>query len=424
MFIDIAEIYVKAGDGGNGAVSFRREKYVPAGGPDGGDGGDGGCVIFTADGHLRTLADFRYRRHYKAERGQDGGSKKCTGRRGNDLVIKVPCGTIIKDKETGLIIADLVEDGQAEVIAKGGSGGKGNVHFATSTRQAPNFAKNGTPGEERWIILELKLLADVGLIGFPNVGKSTLLSQVSSARPKIANYHFTTLSPNLGVVSMGEGESFVMADIPGLIEGAHEGVGLGHDFLKHVERTRMLIHVIDVAAVDGRDPKDDFHIINRELKEYNEELAKRPQVIAANKIDVADEKMLKNFTDDMEELGYKVFPISAATGHGVRELVNYVYEQIKTLPEPEVYKPEVSEIIYRAEEEEPFTVEIENDIFVVDGPWIRNLLRGINFHDRESLQYFQRALRRKGVIQALEDKGVKEGDTVRIGDDMEFDYIP
>lgn len=423
MFIDIAEIYVKAGDGGNGAVSFHREKYIPAGGPDGGDGGNGGNVIFQADKHLRSLADFRYRRHYRAERGQGGSGKKCTGKKGEDLVIKVPCGTIIKDRETGLIIADLTEDGQTEVIAKGGIGGKGNVHFATPTRQAPNFAKNGTPGEEKWIILELKLLADVGLIGFPNVGKSTLLSKVSSARPKIANYHFTTLTPNLGVVSMGEGESFVMADIPGLIEGAHEGVGLGHDFLKHVERTRMLIHVIDVAALDGRNPKDDFHIINRELKEYNENLAKRPQVIAANKIDVADEKMLKDFTGDMEKLGYKVFPISAATGYGVKELVNYVYEMVKTLPEPEVYKPEITETVYKAQEED-FTVEIENNVFVVDGPWIRDLLRGINFDDRESLQYFQRALKRKGVIQALESKGIKEGDTVRIGDGMEFDYIP
>jgi len=424
MFIDFAEIYVKAGDGGNGAVSFRREKYVPAGGPDGGDGGDGGNVILKADKHLRSLADFRYRKHYKAERGQNGGSQKCTGRKGEDLVIKVPCGTIVKDKETGIIIADLVEDGQTAVVAKGGIGGKGNVHFATPTRQAPNFAKNGTPGEEKWIILELKLLADVGLIGYPNVGKSTLLSQVSSARPKIANYPFTTLTPNLGVVSMGIGESFVMADIPGLIEGAHEGVGLGHDFLKHVERTRMLIHVVDVAALEGRNPVEDFHVINRELKEYNEALAQRPQVVAANKIDVADEKKVKGFTETMENLGYTVFPISAATGRGVRELINYVYEMLKTLPEPEVFVPEVPEVVYRADIEEDFTIELENGIFVVDGPWISNLLRGINFDDRESLQYFQRALKRKGVIQALEEKGIKEGDTVRIGDGMEFDYVP
>lgn len=423
MFIDIAEIYVKAGDGGNGAVSFRREKYIPAGGPDGGDGGDGGNVIFKADKHLRSLADFRYRRHYKAERGQNGAGQKCAGKKGEDLVIKVPCGTIIRDKETGAVLADLTEEGQTAIIAKGGIGGKGNVHFATPTRQAPNFAKNGTPGEEKWIILELKLLADVGLIGYPNVGKSTLLSKVSSARPKIADYHFTTLTPNLGVVSMGAGESFVMADIPGLIEGAHKGVGLGHDFLKHIERTRMLIHVVDVAALDGRNPVVDFHVINRELKEYNEKLAKRPQVVAANKVDVAGESAVKEFINAMESLGYKVFPISAATGYGVRELINYVYEMLKTLPEPETITPEVVETVYKAEEED-FTVEIENGVFVVDGPWIRNLLRGINFDDRESLQYFQRALKRKGVIQALEDKGIKEGDTVRVAGDMEFDYVP
>jgi GTP-binding protein len=424
MFIDIAEIYVKAGDGGNGMVSFRREKYIPAGGPDGGDGGDGGNVIFTADEHLRTLYDFRYRKHYKADRGNDGGTRKCTGKNGTDLVIKVPCGTLIKDKETGLIIADLTRDGQSVIIAKGGKGGKGNVHFATSTRQTPNFARNGTFGEERWVILELKVLADVGLIGFPNVGKSTLLSMVSAARPKIANYHFTTLTPNIGVVSMGLNESFAMADIPGLIEGAHEGVGLGHDFLKHVERTRMLIHVVDVSGLEGRDPMEDFHIINEELKKYNEELSKRPQIVAANKIDVADKNNVDNFIKQLEDLGYKVFPISAATGTGIKELMNHVHEQVKALPEPVVYESEISEVIYKVEDEEPFTVEIEDDVFVVKGPWLDHLLRGINFADRESLQYFQRALRRKGVIQALEDKGIKDGDTVCIGDDMEFEYTP
>lgn len=425
MFIDLAEIYVKAGDGGNGRVSFHREKYVPAGGPDGGDGGDGGNLIFQADKHLRTLADFRYRRSYKAERGEDGGQKKCFGKKGQDLVVKVPCGTLVKDKETGLILADLTQDGQTEIIARGGKGGKGNVHFATSTRQIPNFAKNGTPGEERWIILELKLLADVGLVGYPNVGKSTLLSKVSSARPKIANYHFTTLSPNLGVVSMGEGESFVMADIPGLIEGAHEGVGLGHDFLRHVERTRILIHVVDVAGLDGRNPVEDFHTINRELEKYNPELAKRPQIVAANKVDVlSNDAVIKSFTATMEKIGYRVFPISAATGAGITELVNYVYEQVKALPEPIVYEPAPKEMLYRAENEEPFTVWKENDVYVVDGPWIRGILRGINFEDRESLQYFQRALRQKGVIDALEEKGVQEGDTVRVGEDTEFEYVP
>jgi GTP-binding protein len=425
LFIDIAEIYVKAGDGGNGIVSFRREKYVPAGGPDGGDGGDGGDLVFEADKSLRTLADFRYQKKYRAENGSDGGPKKCTGKRGNDLIVKVPCGTLVKDKETGLILADLTNDGQTEIIARGGKGGKGNVHFATSTRQVPNFARNGTPGEERWIMLELKLLADVGLIGFPNVGKSTLLSVVSSARPKIANYHFTTLSPNLGVVSMGEGESFVIADIPGLIEGAHKGVGLGHDFLRHVERTRILIHVIDIAGLDGRNPVNDFKIINTELEQYNKELAKRPQVIAANKVDVLeDESVLKDFTAYMQKNNYKVFPISAATGSGVRELINYVYEQVKALPEPVIFEPAPKEMIYKAEEEEPYSIEIKDGIFIVDGPWIRRILRGINFEDRESLQYFQRTLKKKGVISELEEKGIEEGDTVRIGEDAEFEYIP
>ena len=425
MFIDLAEITVKAGDGGNGRVSFHREKYVPAGGPDGGDGGDGGSLIFQGDKHLRTLADFRYRRSYKAERGEDGGQRKCFGKKGEDLVVKVPCGTLVKDKETGLILADITKDGQTEIIAKGGKGGKGNVHFATSTRQIPNFAKNGTPGEERTILLELKLLADVGLVGYPNVGKSTFLAAVSSARPKIANYHFTTLSPNLGVVSMGEGESFVMADIPGLIEGAHEGVGLGHDFLRHVERTRILVHMIDIASLDGRDPLADFHTINSELEKYNPELAKRPQIVAANKVDVlASQDMLKGFTASMEQLGYRVFPISAATGIGVKELVGYVYEQVKLLPEPIVYEPAPKEMLYKAETEEPFTVEMDRDVYVVDGPWIRGILRGINFEDRESLQYFQRALRQKGVISALEEKGIQEGDTVRVGEDTEFEYVP
>lgn len=425
MFIDLAEIYVKAGDGGNGIVSFRREKYIPAGGPDGGDGGDGGDLIFQGDIMLRTLADFRYRKSYKAERGEDGKPRKCFGKKGADLVVRVPCGTLVKDKETGLILADITRDGQREIIAKGGKGGKGNVHFATSTRQIPNFAKNGTSGEERWIILELKLLADVGIIGYPNVGKSTLLAAVSSARPKIANYHFTTLSPNLGVVSMGEGESFVMADIPGLVEGAHEGIGLGHDFLKHIERTRILIHVIDIAGVDGRNPIEDFHRINTELEKFNPDLAKRPQIIAANKVDVLqDEKILQGFTATMEKLGYRVFPISAATGLGVKELTGYVYEQVKALPEPVIYEAAPKEMLYKAQEEAPFAVKKEDRIYVVDGPWIRNLLRGVNFDDRESLSYFQRALRQKGVIEALEKAGIEEGDTVRVGEDTEFEYIP
>ncbi len=425
MFIDIAGIFIKAGDGGNGAVSFRREKYVPAGGPDGGDGGDGGNILFQADKNLRTLADFRYRKHYKAARGDDGGGKKCSGKRGEDLIVKVPCGTIIKDKETGRIIADITKDGQTEIIARGGRGGKGNVHFATSTRQAPNFAKNGTIGEEFWVVLELKLLADVGLIGFPNVGKSTLLSMVSSAKPKIANYHFTTLTPNLGVVSMGEGESFVIADIPGLIEGAHEGLGLGHDFLRHVERTRLLIHMVDVAGLEGGDPVDCFHAINNELEKYNPELSKRPQVVAANKIDILSiGDGLSDFVSSMDELGYKVFPISAATGEGIKEFINYTYEQVKSLPEPAIYEEAPKEILYREEKEEPFTIVIEDGVYIVDGPLIRNVLRGVNFTDRESLQYFQRVMLQQGVIESLVQKGIQDGDTVRVGEDMEFDYIP
>jgi GTP-binding protein len=425
MFIDIAEVHVKAGDGGNGIVSFHREKYVPAGGPDGGDGGNGGNVILQADKKLRTLADFRYKKHYKAERGADGGSKKCTGKKGEDLIIKVPVGTIVKDKETGVVLADLKSDAQTEVIAKGGTGGKGNTHFTTSTRQAPNFAKNGTPGEDMWVVLELKLLADVGLIGMPNVGKSTILSIVSSAKPKIADYHFTTLTPNLGVVSIGEGESFVMADIPGLIDGAHKGIGLGHDFLKHIERTRLLVHVVDISGIEGRSPVDDFHTINNELNQYSSELSKRPQVVAANKTDIlSDEKVLERLVSEAGKLGYKVFPISAATGYGIKELIQYVYEQVKRLPETVLFSPDQNITIYRAEEIEEFTVNIENGVYIVDGPWINKLLRGINFNDTESLRYFQRSIRQKGVIDVLVKKGVKEGDTVRIGKDMEFEYIP
>jgi len=425
MFVDVAEVHVKAGDGGNGIVSFHREKYVPAGGPDGGDGGNGGNVILQADKRLRTLADFRYRKHYKAERGADGGNKKCTGKKGEDLIIKVPVGTLVKDKETGIVLADLKIDAQTEVIAKGGTGGKGNTHFATPTRQAPNFAKNGTPGEDLWIILELKLLADVGLIGMPNVGKSSILSVVSSAKPKVADYHFTTLTPNLGVVSIGEGESFVMADIPGLIDGAHKGIGLGHDFLKHIERTRLLVHVVDISGVEGRNPIDDFHTINNELNQYSPELSKRPQVVAANKTDIlSDENVLERLVLEAGKLGYKVFPISAATGYGIKELIQYINEQVKKLPEPVLFSPDQNITIYRAEEVEEFTINIENGVYIVEGPWINKLLRGINFNDTESLRYFQRSMKQKGVIDALAEKGIKEGDTVRIGKDVEFEYIP
>jgi len=423
MFIDSARIYVEAGNGGNGAVSFHREKYIAAGGPDGGDGGKGGDVIFVADEGIRTLVDFRYKRKYKAESGQNGGSSNCTGRNGSDLIIKVPAGTIIKDEETGRILADLVKPGQKAVIAKGGKGGKGNQHFATSTRQVPNFAKAGDAGESRWIILELKLLADVGLIGYPNVGKSTILSMVTAARPKIANYHFTTLNPNLGVVSLGEGNSFVMADIPGLIEGAHEGVGLGINFLKHVERTKLLLHVIDIAAVEGRDPVQDFEVINGELKEYNPALAEKPQIIALNKSDITGaEENAKRFMEIIGNRGYKIFTISAATNKGLDELMRYIYEVLKDLPDVILTEDTDDEIVYTAKEEKPFEIRKEGDVYIVEGNWVRKLVGSTNFDNYESLQYFQRAIKRKGIVDELEKMGISEGDTVKMYD-LEFDYV-
>jgi len=423
MFIDSARIYVEAGNGGNGAVSFHREKYIAAGGPDGGDGGKGGDVIFVADEGVRTLVDFRYKRKYKAESGQNGGSSNCTGRNGSDLIIKVPAGTIIKDEETGRILADLVKPGQKAVIAKGGKGGKGNQHFATSTRQVPNFAKAGDAGESRWIILELKLLADVGLIGYPNVGKSTILSMVTAARPKIANYHFTTLNPNLGVVSLGEGNSFVMADIPGLIEGAHEGVVLGINFLKHVERTKLLLHVSDIAAVEGRDPVQDFEVINGELKEYNPALAEKPQIIALNKSDITGaEENAKRFMEIIGGRGYKIFTISAATNKGLDELMRYIYEVLKDLPDVILTEDTDDEIVYTAKEEKPFEIRKEGDVYIVEGNWVRKLVGSTNFDNYESLQYFQRAIKRKGIVDELEKMGISEGDTVKMYD-LEFDYV-
>jgi len=425
MFIDVAEVYLKAGDGGDGAVSFRREKYIPNGGPDGGDGGDGGNIVFRVDTGLNTLIDFRYKRKYVAPNGERGGARNCSGRAGEDLVVRVPLGTVVKDKETGRIIADLSREDQQEIIVRGGKGGWGNQHFATPTRQAPNFARKGTPGEERWVVLELKLLADVGLIGFPNVGKSTLLSVVSAARPKIADYHFTTLTPNLGVVYVGEGASFVMADIPGLIEGAHKGAGLGYQFLRHVERTRLLIHVVDVSEADGRDAVNDVDVINRELEMYNPELSKRPQIIAANKADaVSDMSRLERFRREMENRGYPVFVISAATRKGVNELIRYAYERLREIPPVVLYDASQREIVAEEKEEEPpFTVRRENDVFVVEGPWVERMLGSVNLDDPESLQYFQRAVKNMGVIEELEKMGIQEGDTVRMGD-FEFDYIP
>ncbi len=423
MFIDSARIFVKAGNGGNGIVSFRREKYIPAGGPDGGDGGKGGDVVLVADEGLNTLVDFRYRRKFVAESGKNGGPSNCTGKSGEDLIIKVPVGTIVKEDESGLVIADLTKHDQRVVVARGGRGGKGNQHFATPARQAPVFAQSGEPGEERWIQLELKLIADVGLVGYPNVGKSTILSMVSAAKPKIADYHFTTLEPNLGVVSLDMGNSFVLADIPGLIEGAHKGVGLGHDFLRHVERTRLLIHVVDISGIEGRNPIDDFRLINQELEKFSPVLAQKPQIVAANKIDIpGSEENLKAFMEFAQASGYRVFPISAATNKGLRELMFYAAEKLKEIPETVLYET-TEEVVYTAKQEEkPFEIRKEGDVFIIEGKWIKRLFASTNLNSHESLQNFQRSLKRKGVIDALEEMGIKEGDTVRI-EDFEFEYI-
>ena len=424
MLADTAVISIEAGNGGNGLVSFHREKYVAAGGPDGGDGGNGGSVILVVDDKISTLADFRYRKQYKAQNGGDGRSAKCFGKNGEDLYVTVPVGTIVRDAETGKILADLNRLGQKLVIAKGGSGGWGNTHFATPTRQAPKFAKNGTEGEKREIKLELKLLADVGLVGFPNVGKSTLLSVVSDARPKIANYHFTTLEPNLGVVDLGLSNSFVIADIPGIIEGASEGIGLGHEFLKHVERTRLLLHVVDASGIEGRNPIEDFDKINEEITKFNPKLAEKKQIVVANKKDVVfDESIYNGFCNEMRKRGYKVFEISAAANMGVRELMLYVSGELDKIPMPVLYEEDGGEVeLIKFEEEEPFTVTRENNTFIVEGPWIKKILGSTNFDDSESLQFFQRSLRKKGVVKALEEKGVKEGDLVKIYD-IEFDYM-
>lgn len=422
MFIDRAKVHIKAGDGGNGKVSFHREKYVSAGGPDGGDGGKGGDVVFIADEGLRTLIDFKYKRKYEAEPGEHGGAGNCSGKSGKELVIKVPPGTIVKDETTGRILADIKKLGERVIIAKGGKGGAGNQHFATPTRQVPSFAKPGNPGEEYQVELEMKLIADVGLVGYPNAGKSTILSVVSAATPKIADYPFTTLEPNLGVVSLDKGNSFVLADIPGLIEGAHEGVGLGFEFLRHVERTRLLIHVVDMAAVDGRDPLSDFETINEELRKYNPKLAERPQVIAANKLDLPEGKEnLESFKKAVEAKGYKVFPISAATNAGIKELMFSVAAQLSELPETVLLAESEKEVVYTAAEEELFTARREGNVFIVEGNWVKKVVGSTNFSIYESLQYFQRSLKTKGVISALERLGINEGDTVKIYD-VEFEY--
>lgn len=423
MFIDKARIFVKAGNGGNGAVAFRREKYVPAGGPDGGDGGHGASVIFEVDLGLRTLMDFKYQKKYLAQAGGDGTKGKKAGKNGEDLVLKVPAGTIIRDETTGLVLADLKNEGDKAVVAKGGRGGKGNQHFANSVRQAPAFAKSGTDGEERWVTLELKMIADVGLLGFPNVGKSTFLSVVTKAKPKIANYHFTTLTPNLGVVQTKFGESFVLADIPGLIEGAAEGVGLGHDFLRHVERTKVLIHIVDISGIEGRDALDDFDKINDELKMYNEKLSTRPQVVVANKYDILeDESVYEDFKNELEGRGYKVFKMSAATRQGVDDVIAYVSqllqeaEDIELVTEEEMYKPELDDT-----SEEGLTIEIEDGVYVVKGKALRRIMYSVNFDDMESLQFFQKSMESQGVFDKLREMGIEDGDTVKIYE-LEFEF--
>ncbi|OPJ55558.1 GTPase ObgE [Alkalithermobacter paradoxus] len=424
MFIDKARIFVKGGKGGNGAVAFRREKYVPAGGPDGGDGGRGGSVIFEVDEGLRTLMDFKYKTKYIAQPGEDGKSKSKHGKFGEDLILKVPPGTIIRDEETKLVIADLKKHGDKAIIAKGGRGGRGNNHFTTAVRQAPTFAEAGKDPEERWIILELKLIADVGLLGFPNVGKSTFLSVVTSAKPKIANYHFTTLTPNLGVVQTKFGDSFVLADIPGLIEGAHEGVGLGHDFLRHVERTKVLIHIVDVSGVEGRDPLDDFDKINEELKKYNEKLATRPQIVVANKMDLQDAKdNYEIFKEEIESRGYKVFAMSAATREGVDDVINYVANILKEVEEVEIVSEEemMKEEDLREISVEEITVKEEDGVYIVEGKELQRLLYSVDFEDMESLQYFQKVMEKKGIFDKLKELGVQDGDLVKIYD-LEFEY--
>lgn len=431
MFVDKAKIFVKAGDGGDGLVSYRREKYVPEGGPAGGDGGKGADVIFRVDEGLRTLMDFRYQRHFKAEHGEKGKIKNMHGSNADHMIVRVPPGTIIVDEDTEAVVADLTYHGQEVIVAKGGRGGRGNVRFATPNNPAPSIAENGEEGEERWVILELKVMADVGLVGFPSVGKSTLISVVSAAKPKIASYHFTTLTPNLGVVEVGDGRSFVMADLPGLIEGAHEGVGLGHEFLRHVERTRIIIHVIDMSASEGRDPYDDWMKINRELELYGEVLKDRPQIIVANKMDITGaEEQLAAFKQRMldehgEELD--IVPISAASNKGVQQVLYKAADLLDEIPET----PNVEEIqevsdrkVYRldSQKDDEFTIRRENDIFVVESESIEKLIKRTQFGSHEAVMRFTRILRKMGVDKELRQRGAHDGQTIRIGE-LEFEFF-
>lgn len=424
MFVDQAKIYIKAGDGGDGAVSFHREKYVAAGGPDGGDGGKGGDIVFVVDDNISNLIDFRYKRKYVAEKGQNGGSKNCSGRNAQDLVVKVPRGTVVREIKSGRILADLSTDEPA-VIAHGGKGGRGNAHFATSTRQIPKFAKPGFRGDEYEVMLELKLIADVGLVGFPNVGKSTLISVVSAAKPKIANYHFTTLTPVLGVVKIEEGKSFVMADIPGLIEGASEGVGLGHEFLRHVERCRLIVHVIDVSGSEGRDPIEDFKAINHELENFSMELAEAPQIVAANKSDMATPEQVERLRNYVEDQGLLFYEISAATTKGTKELMYGVWERLSVLPPVKQFEAQPltqEELDDKLISKKDFRVTVEDGVYFVEADWLLDILRTANMDDYSSLQYFQNVLRTSGIIDKLEEMGIEEGDTVSIFD-FEFEYL-
>ena len=420
MFTDYTKIIIKAGDGGNGAATFRREKYVAAGGPDGGDGGNGGNVYFQVDKDKNTLIDFRYNRKFKAKNGENGSGSHCNGKYGEDLYIKVPIGTVVKDAKTGQVIADLSKPNQKELILKGGRGGRGNSHFATSTRQAPRFSEDGEKGEEKEIILELKLLADVGLLGFPNVGKSTFLSIVTDAKPKIANYHFTTIIPNLGVVKTKNGDGFVIADIPGIIEGASEGVGLGIQFLRHVERTRLLLHFLDVSGEEGRNPVDDFYAINNELKKYSEKLAKRKQIIVANKMDVVNDEILKQVEELAKKESLELFKISGATKQGVDELIDYVEKTLQTLPKEDLIEYEDRKV-YTLEDEEKWTIKKEDGVFIVSGKAIQKLMGRVNIEDNESIYYLQKSLKNMGVDAKLKEMGVCEGDTV-ILDDWELEW--
>ncbi|MCE5222151.1 MAG: GTPase ObgE [Clostridium sp.] len=429
MFIDIAKVFVKSGDGGNGAITFRREKYVPLGGPDGGDGGKGGSIIFQVDTSITTLLDFKYKKRFVAEEGEKGGGSKCYGKDGKDLFIKVPMGTIIREAETNKIIADLSHKGQKLVLLKGGKGGKGNAKFATPIKQAPHYAEPGMPGEELNIILELKLLADVGLLGFPNVGKSTLLSMTTKAKPKIANYHFTTIKPNLGVVAVDGIEPFVMADIPGIIEGAAEGVGLGIQFLRHIERTRLLVHIVDISGVEGREPFDDFVKINEELKKYSIKLWDRPQIVVANKTDMLyDDSIFEEFKKKVQEMGFdKVFKMSAATNEGVDAVMKEAARMLKEIPvteleisEDEMYIPEEKRFTYNITIEK--NAEEGYNVYVVNGTFVDRLLSAVNVNDADSLRYFHKVLRNKGIFDELREMGIKDGDMVRLND-FEFEYV-